>query len=405
MKKNILNRAMFRQVKSPAYGTGISANLVSDEQRQRYNSGGRVGFYTDYKGGPVFMGQMGDPIRDYWDASMGPIIQSGEPGLIWDPDANEGEGGYTKGEGIYKVTGAEYGDPEKMDYIPTTYGEMKELTATGRIPNIKNIDEAYMKAQAGSKRDALERSMGYDIGTPVEGGGTKFKVKPTAADRVFGEPRKSIFGPLDEKKEMTDMPDPHVRRDTKFDDVIEDTEIIDTEPTAYETLMSELDKSSEEKKKIGRGKAYMQAAAAAVKWSGAPTAEKRSAAIAEGLTQVGETGMKAATEGMDLKDRVKILKTMEDVKGKHKMDVWESKLDKYYSKSLELAGKEFDFKKLTADALKEDLPPREIYKSFAGKGILSDPDKKAEILSDLFNKKIPVASDDKEKKQFSSPRQ
>ena len=113
--------------------------------------------------------------------------------------------------------------------------------------------------------------------------------------------------------------------------------------------------------------------------------------------------MKAATEGMDLKDRVKILKTMEDVKGKHKMDVWESKLDKYYSKSLELAGKEFDFKKLTADALKEDLPPREIYKSFAGKGILSDPDKKAEILSDLFNKKIPVASDDKEKKQFSSP--
>jgi len=34
---------MFRQVKSPAYGTGISANLVSDEQRQRYNYGGRVG--------------------------------------------------------------------------------------------------------------------------------------------------------------------------------------------------------------------------------------------------------------------------------------------------------------------------------------------------------------------------
>ena len=42
-KKSILNRAMFRQVKSPAYGTGISANLVSDEQRQRYNYGGRVG--------------------------------------------------------------------------------------------------------------------------------------------------------------------------------------------------------------------------------------------------------------------------------------------------------------------------------------------------------------------------
>ena len=39
----ILNRPMFKQVKSPAYGTGISANLVSDDQRQRYNYGGRVG--------------------------------------------------------------------------------------------------------------------------------------------------------------------------------------------------------------------------------------------------------------------------------------------------------------------------------------------------------------------------
>ena len=34
---------MFRQVKSPAYGTGISANLVSSEERQKYNYGGRVG--------------------------------------------------------------------------------------------------------------------------------------------------------------------------------------------------------------------------------------------------------------------------------------------------------------------------------------------------------------------------
>ena len=38
--KTILNRPMFRQGKSPAYGTGISANLVSGEERQRYNYGG-----------------------------------------------------------------------------------------------------------------------------------------------------------------------------------------------------------------------------------------------------------------------------------------------------------------------------------------------------------------------------
>jgi hypothetical protein len=42
MKKHILNRPMFRQVKSPAYGTGIAANLVTEQQRIKYNSGGRV---------------------------------------------------------------------------------------------------------------------------------------------------------------------------------------------------------------------------------------------------------------------------------------------------------------------------------------------------------------------------
>jgi hypothetical protein len=46
MKKHILNRPMFRQVKSPAYGTGIASNLVSNEERQKYNYGGRVGFST-----------------------------------------------------------------------------------------------------------------------------------------------------------------------------------------------------------------------------------------------------------------------------------------------------------------------------------------------------------------------
>ncbi len=52
--KTILNRPMFRQGKSPAYGTGISANLVSGEERQRYNYGGRVGYFEDQQGGVVY---------------------------------------------------------------------------------------------------------------------------------------------------------------------------------------------------------------------------------------------------------------------------------------------------------------------------------------------------------------
>jgi len=43
-KPHVLNRSMFNQGGTSAYGRGITSNLVSDEQRQRYNSGGRVGF-------------------------------------------------------------------------------------------------------------------------------------------------------------------------------------------------------------------------------------------------------------------------------------------------------------------------------------------------------------------------
>mgnify|MGYP003137420930 CR=1 FL=1 len=70
-KKNILNRAMFRQVKSPAYGTGIASNLVSSEERQRYNYGGRVGLETGTDVGfqqSPFMKQMrsiGEPLYNY----------------------------------------------------------------------------------------------------------------------------------------------------------------------------------------------------------------------------------------------------------------------------------------------------------------------------------------------------
>ena len=41
-KPNVLNRAMFSKGGASAYGRGITSNLVSDKQRQRYNYGGRV---------------------------------------------------------------------------------------------------------------------------------------------------------------------------------------------------------------------------------------------------------------------------------------------------------------------------------------------------------------------------
>ena len=43
-KPNVLNRSMFNRGGTSAYGRGITSNLVSDEQRQRFNYGGRVGY-------------------------------------------------------------------------------------------------------------------------------------------------------------------------------------------------------------------------------------------------------------------------------------------------------------------------------------------------------------------------
>jgi len=43
-KPHVLNRPMFNTGGTSAYGRGITSNLVSDEQRQRFNYGGRVGY-------------------------------------------------------------------------------------------------------------------------------------------------------------------------------------------------------------------------------------------------------------------------------------------------------------------------------------------------------------------------
>ena len=57
-KPHVLNRAMFNRGGTSAYGRGITSNLVSDEQRQRFNYGGRVGARDGFYSGNEF-----DPIE------------------------------------------------------------------------------------------------------------------------------------------------------------------------------------------------------------------------------------------------------------------------------------------------------------------------------------------------------
>ena len=56
-KPHVLNRAMFNRGGTSAYGRGITSNLVTEEQRQRFNYGGRVranmGFYSGNEFDPI----------------------------------------------------------------------------------------------------------------------------------------------------------------------------------------------------------------------------------------------------------------------------------------------------------------------------------------------------------------
>jgi Spy/CpxP family protein refolding chaperone len=174
MKKHILNRPMFRQVKSPAYGTGIASNLVSNEERQKYNDGGRVGFST--KGYAVpWQIKEGNRIYDKYYEDLDKS-QLGPYGYEMSPEY----GGYKVKEwddlsgteelpGIGELQFSEYYD--RNDYRPYKVGTAdaaqpgilseKDIIARGVIaPERKGSFEdlsmqELLKEQAGEKGDVF----------------------------------------------------------------------------------------------------------------------------------------------------------------------------------------------------------------------------------------------------------
>tara|TARA_R110002012_G_scaffold262624_3_gene444924 strand:- start:1744 stop:2868 length:1125 start_codon:yes stop_codon:yes gene_type:complete len=265
MKKHILNRPMFRQVKSPAYGTGISANLVSNEERQRYNYGGRVGLYRG-------------------------------SGIGYNPDM------YLPSDSDKIGRRNIYEHGNIADYLPT-------------IP----IGEFVV-----DQEDFQEREWNPKIKTPPKKRGWEDREAPGGEHPLYGKyedvTEEEVISPSKtmamKQKELSGEIDSSP--DAKFLRT-QNTTDIDVDPFAY------LEKSIEEKKKLAKGNALMKAAAAAVKWGGAPTAEKRAAAISEGLTGFGDEASKATAAAMDLKDRAKILSTIQSQKDKSARDIQELK--------------------------------------------------------------------------------
>ena len=161
-KPHVLNRSMFNRGGTSAYGRGITSNLVTEEQRQRYNYGGRVGFDT---GGDIYR-QARERI-----AALGPRptdqMSINEWKRWYNPKAYEYESGLVSSDPYSDVMGgAFYESPgdmadweyytgtAKTDDAPTTLEEGQKKWIEERSPSkqkqtkwdtaMKEIDPTYV---------------------------------------------------------------------------------------------------------------------------------------------------------------------------------------------------------------------------------------------------------------------
>ena len=323
---------MFRQVKSPAYGTGIATNLVSNEERQKYNYGGRVGLLN---GSYLMNNHPADDYHLYSDKGVNyasPFV----PKTYEDfQKLQQMEWQYPQSVEDIETAVAEHGEVKKSipwQGLDFNYGGEDSLQQQfQRSPEGKDL---YRKKLMKKRDDLIKERESVGLYTPGEtshpskGIDARWSTPIRGKEEVVESDTETFedeFGNLHQRTK----PKVTEQKKTVHDDSMwnrkQNTDDLDTDADGWATLMGELDKDIEKKKQLGKGNALMKAAAAAVKWGGAPTAEKRSAAISEGLTSVGETAMKAAAEGMDLKNRAKILKGIEDVKNEKAIEIQEMK--------------------------------------------------------------------------------
>ena len=391
-KPNVLNRSMFKQGGTSAYGKGITSNLVSDEQRQRFNYGGRVGYKNrgyvnvgypwEY---PVFPTRFSSK-RYIPDLPQGytPILSPGKRG---DPYTKIQDYGFTRDE-----------DPqgEKTDYIPIS-GTDPRLEKLKMAPKYKNLDfTEQLEAEEAAALEAAET--GVD---PTPDSGRVF-------EDTAGDWRKNIAIPgvvREEKEEVISRdPDDILAEETRRQQgqlpgtpegvgKEEPTDILDVDRWAF------LDENIAKKKKLARGHALMEGAAAAADFAVAATPEKRGAAVSKGLRGVGTIGAKYKGEAEDIKTKAQILGTIEDIKSEGKRDLFEDRRKGYYEPSLELQKEGLELKKEAARLLAEGKDGLSTYNDIllTDSKALRDPFTKRDIIRSLTGKNLQVESEKNKK--------
>ena len=160
-KPHVLNRPMFNTGGTSAYGRGITSNLVSDEQRQRFNYGGRVGLrsgtipsYMDQSiyqhgavpgvPGSIAKLSLSDPTRmkDWWQYQTIPEVKDvAEWEKIYGTESPFGIA--PEKSRTYRSQG-----PEEMDYLfkGVEDADIVRRTIPGELKVDEEIEEAAKEA-------------------------------------------------------------------------------------------------------------------------------------------------------------------------------------------------------------------------------------------------------------------
>ena len=178
-KPHVLNRAMFNRGGTSAYGRGITSNLVTEEQRQKFNYGGRVGLrlgtpfpkvkdsYRIFEGNKIPMRYLDqtypqDPftpaVKNWWDMSQPdgglPSVEQLQEEEYYGPLGNYKP--YQIGTAT-GVRGSENpilarGTGEKGDVWFGEAGEEVQEFADGDVSKIGRISEIAEKKAAAKER-------------------------------------------------------------------------------------------------------------------------------------------------------------------------------------------------------------------------------------------------------------
>ena len=179
-KPHVFNRPMFNTGGTSAYGKGITSNLVSDEQRQRFNDGGRVGMYNGRAVIPPYM----DKSPYYHDLkSRRPGSEEGYPTLMKDwwqyqtipeiKDVAEWEKIYGTESpfGIAPEKSRTYRSqgPEAVDYLFKGTGEDTDIVRR-TTPSELKVDEEIEEAAKAVDMTVEEYKASQEKGQDVTGG-------------------------------------------------------------------------------------------------------------------------------------------------------------------------------------------------------------------------------------------